>query len=178
MNDSTKPAITEAEAEAMADRMVQRRLERSCLYRYAPDAEEQAKAEAKVEAEVWSDLEARYEIGGAPQAEPIAEIPSVADVLAAHAERTEARDRYVVIENTPGYLPEDDEPATFAEYGDAVAYMRDLVAEYVSQIEDAGAEAEVSEGWASADNYAAVMVYRSDRTDDLGRYFGVERSDA
>lgn len=86
-------------------------------------------------------------------------------------------DRFVVVENTPGYLPEDDDPATFDSYDDAVAYMRERVSEYVEDIEECDATAEVSEGWASPDNYAAVMVYRSDRIHDLGRYFGVERGD-
>ena len=85
---------------------------------------------------------------------------------------------FIVIENTPGYMPEEDEPAEFEDYADAVAYMRERVAEYVEQIEEDDATAEVSEGWASPNNYAAVMVYRSDRIKDLGRYFGVERVDA
>lgn len=84
---------------------------------------------------------------------------------------------FIVIENTPGYLPENDDPATFDDYADAVAYMRERAMEYAVSIADDGAIAEVSDGWASPDNYAAVMVYRSDRTHDLGRYFGVECDD-
>jgi hypothetical protein len=30
---------------------------------------------------------------------------------------------YVVIENTPGYLPEDDDPPTFDNYSQALTYL-------------------------------------------------------
>jgi hypothetical protein len=81
---------------------------------------------------------------------------------------------FVVIENTPGYLPEEDDPYVTDDYLAAVAYMNARVAEYVEFIEETGAEAEVSQGWASPNNYAAVMVYDKSREHDLGRYFGVE----
>ena len=35
---------------------------------------------------------------------------------------------YVVIENTPGYMPDDDDPATFETLGEARAHARGLVA--------------------------------------------------
>jgi hypothetical protein len=82
---------------------------------------------------------------------------------------------FIVIENTPGYLSEDDDPFITDNYSAAVEYMRERVASYVEHIEECDGSAEVSEGWASADNYAAVMVYDRSREHDLGRYFGVER---
>lgn len=33
---------------------------------------------------------------------------------------------YTVVENTPGYLPEDDDPATFEDLDEAVAYADGL----------------------------------------------------
>ncbi len=78
---------------------------------------------------------------------------------------------YVVIENTPGYMPEDDDPATFEDYADAVAYLNERAAEYA---DDPDGNYRVEFGWASSGNYAAVMVWDDDRTHDLGRYIGVE----
>jgi hypothetical protein len=37
-----------------------------------------------------------------------------------------SKDRYVVIENIPGYLPMDDEPATFSNRKDAGKYASEL----------------------------------------------------
>ncbi len=83
--------------------------------------------------------------------------------------------QFIVMSNTPGYLPEDDDPVITDDYDAAVQVMREDVARYVEQIEDYGdGKAEVSEGWASPNNYAAVMVYDSRSAHDLGRYFGVE----
>lgn len=91
----------------------------------------------------------------------------------------ERPDEFVVIENTPGYLPEDDDPPTFAEYADAVAYMNERVAEYVEQLEDdlegenEGHTVDVNEGCASSANYSATYVTTT-RPHDLGRWFAVE----
>ena len=76
--------------------------------------------------------------------------------------------RYIVIENTPGYMPEEDEPYITEDYSEAVAYMNGRAAEY----EEDGYRVEY--GWASGDNYSAVMVYDDSKTHDLGRYIGVE----
>jgi hypothetical protein len=38
-------------------------------------------------------------------------------------------DKYVVIENIPGYLPMDDEPATFSNRKDADKYAAELAAQ-------------------------------------------------
>lgn len=78
---------------------------------------------------------------------------------------------FVVIENTPGYLPDDDDPPTFTEYAAAVEYLNERAAEYA---DDPDANYRVEYGWASSGNYAAVMVWDDDKTHDLGRYIGVE----
>jgi hypothetical protein len=71
---------------------------------------------------------------------------------------------YLVIESTPGYLPESDDPAEFAEYADAVAYANELADELEAQ----GYTADRS--WASRDNYYAIHAERSDTVaPDLGR---------
>jgi hypothetical protein len=57
-----KPAITEARAEAMADRLVWKRLATDSAYRNAENAEAQADREERISEEVWNDLQARYTI--------------------------------------------------------------------------------------------------------------------
>ncbi len=75
---------------------------------------------------------------------------------------------YVVIENTPGYMPEEDEPLETENYAHAVEYMNQRAAEY----EEEGLRVEY--GWASGANLAAVMVYDDSKMHDLGRYIGIE----
>lgn len=77
----------------------------------------------------------------------------------------DARDKFTVIGHTPGYLPEDDDPATFETYAEAVAYMNEEAARYS---DDADANYRVEYGYASGDNYAAVMVWDDDKSHDLG----------
>jgi hypothetical protein len=79
--------------------------------------------------------------------------------------------RYLVIENTPGYLPDADEPAEFEEYADAVTYLNERAAEYA---DDPDANYRVEYGWSSDDNLAAVMIRDNDKTHDLGRWLAVE----
>ncbi len=83
----------------------------------------------------------------------------------------EVKPQYIVIENTPGYLPDDDDPYITDDYASAVEYMNERAAEYAG---DPDANYRVEYGIASPDNYAAVMVYDDDKTHDLGRYIGVE----
>ncbi len=75
---------------------------------------------------------------------------------------------YVVIENTPGYMPDEDEPFETDDYADAVYYLKQRAEEY----EEEGLRVEY--GWASSANLAAVMVYDDSKTHDLGRYIGIE----
>ena len=79
--------------------------------------------------------------------------------------------RYVVIENTPGYMPDDDDPFETYDYDEAVRYLNERAAEYA---DDADASYRVEYGIASSANLAAVMVYDDDKSHDLGRYIGVE----
>jgi hypothetical protein len=57
-----KPKLSDADAEAMCDRIVQRRLATDSAYRNAEDAESQATREQDITDEVWADIEARYEL--------------------------------------------------------------------------------------------------------------------
>lgn len=80
---------------------------------------------------------------------------------------------YVVIENTPGYLPEDDDPARFDDYDDAVAYLNERAAEF-EEVDDGFT---VEYGIASSDNLAAVLVYDDNKTHDLGRVIAIQHDD-
>lgn len=82
--------------------------------------------------------------------------------------------RYVVIENTPGYLPEEDEPFTTDDYSEAVEYLNARAAEYE---QDESGDFTVEYGWASSANFAAVYVTDHSKTYDLGRYIAIERDD-
>lgn len=76
---------------------------------------------------------------------------------------------YIVIESTPGYMPDADEPATFEEYADAVEYVNELADELESQ------GYSTDRGYASADNLYAVYATRGDTVaPDLGRFIAVE----
>jgi hypothetical protein len=50
--------------------------------------------------------------------------------------------RFVVIESTPGYLPEDDDPAVFEEIDEARVYASDLLSRLLDHI---------VEGWEGVD---------------------------
>ncbi len=91
--------------------------------------------------------------------------------VAGSANSADIRAQYIVVENTPGYLPDDDDPYITDDYAAAVVYMNERAAEYA---DDPDANYRVEYGIASPNNYAAVMVYDDDREHDLGRYIGVE----
>jgi hypothetical protein len=78
---------------------------------------------------------------------------------------------FIVIENTPGYLPDDDDPFITNDYALAVDYLNDRASEYA---DDPDASYRVKYGWASSDNLAAVMIYDDSSPHDLGRYIGIE----
>jgi hypothetical protein len=42
---------------------------------------------------------------------------------------------YVVVENTPGYLPEDDDPGTFEDLADAQAYAAERAESYLDELD-------------------------------------------
>jgi hypothetical protein len=81
---------------------------------------------------------------------------------------------FVVIENTPGYLPDDDDPPTFEEYSDAVEYLNARAAEYA---DDPDGNYRVEYGIASGDNLSAVIVWDDDKSHDLGRVIQILRDD-
>lgn len=88
-------------------------------------------------------------------------------------------EQWIVIENTPGYMPDDDDPPIFDDYADAVSYLNERCAEYADIIgeDDITPQYRVEYGWASSGNYAAAMIWDDSRTHDLGRYIGVESYD-
>jgi hypothetical protein len=76
---------------------------------------------------------------------------------------------FMVIESTPGYMPDADEPATFEDYNDAVKYANELA----DELEDDGFVCDRS--YASSGNYFAVYCTRTDTVaPDLGRFIAVE----
>ncbi len=79
-------------------------------------------------------------------------------------------DTYLVIENTPGYVP-DAEPAEFDSYTNAVAYANELL----DELEDEGYT--TNRGWASRDNFFAGMATTDERSHDLGRSVEVVRAE-
>ena len=81
---------------------------------------------------------------------------------------------YVVIENTPGYMPEDDDPFTTENYAEAVAYLAVRVAEY---LDDPDGNYSVEYGWASRDNLSAVVIHDNDKTYDLGRVIEIVKEE-
>lgn len=83
-------------------------------------------------------------------------------------------DRWAVIESTPGYLPEDDDPPVFHVYSEAVAYLRERVEEY---LDDPDGSYRVEEGWASRDNLSAVLIHDDTKTHDLGRVIEIVRDE-
>lgn len=75
---------------------------------------------------------------------------------------------FIVLENTPGYLPEEDDPFITDDYSAAVAYMNERVEEYEDHIAEGGGEPATSRGPRSA--YVTDMT----REHDLGRNFSVD----
>lgn len=78
---------------------------------------------------------------------------------------------YIVIENTPGYMPEDDDPYITDDYASAVEYLNDRAREYE---EDESGAYRVTYGIASADNLAAITIEDTTKAHDLGRWIAVE----
>jgi hypothetical protein len=78
--------------------------------------------------------------------------------------------RYVVIESTPGYMPEDCDPLVTEDYAEAVAYANELA----DELEEQGYACDRS--WASSNNFYAIKceLPRGTVAPDLGRYIAVE----
>lgn len=81
--------------------------------------------------------------------------------------------QYVVIENTPGYMPDDDDPFVTDDYDAAVAYANERADELVEHLSAFGDEATADKAYASASNLYAIYV-TTDRKHDLGRWIAVE----
>jgi hypothetical protein len=88
-----------------------------------------------------------------------------------HAYGPEAR--WLVLENTPGYLPDDNDPPVFDDRDAAVAYLAERLEEHVATILDEGGAPTVS--W--SDDREEAFVEDSNREHDLGRWFGVIQLD-
>jgi hypothetical protein len=81
---------------------------------------------------------------------------------------------YVVIENTPGYLPDADEPATFEEIREANEYLREEVERYCDHLAEAAEAFTVSWSGDYPDESMSAFVTRDDSPHDLGRNFSIE----
>ena len=77
---------------------------------------------------------------------------------------------YVVIENTPGYMPEDDDPAVFETLEDARAYAFELAQGYK---DDADSNYRVTDDGAGEYGCDTYWVEDLDRSHDLGRMIEV-----
>ena len=86
---------------------------------------------------------------------------------------------YVVVENTPGYLPEDDDPGRFATLDEARVYASDRLSDLLDHLYEAHGLHEDSGGlpfrvvgsFAQGDD--CVIVYDLTRTHDLGRVIDI-----
>ncbi len=74
---------------------------------------------------------------------------------------------YVVIENTPGYLPDDDDPFVTDDYAAACEYVRELTERLMDHISEGGGEPAATFGEGHA--YVTDMS----REHDLGRVIEV-----
>ena len=77
--------------------------------------------------------------------------------------------RYTVIENTPGYLPDDTDPATFDDEREALRHMINLMRTYRDEQAEFGADIT---GWLDRDALAGYLV-DDGRPHDLGRSFEI-----
>jgi len=97
---------------------------------------------------------------------------------------------YVVIESTPGYLPEDDDPAVFDSIDDAMVYASDRLSSLLDHIVDGQSVVWTPEGgWQDANpvgfevngsfaESGSVLVYDKSREHDLGRVIRIVETDA
>lgn len=80
---------------------------------------------------------------------------------------------YVVIENTPGYMPDNDDPATFDQREEAVAYLREEVERYCEHVREG--EGDPCAAWSEERDEAHVVD--ATRPHDLGRYFAIHEQE-
>lgn len=92
---------------------------------------------------------------------------------------------YIVIENTPGYLPDDDDPAVFDSLDDARVYASDRLSRLLDHIYegqlDSVSGAEEPEGFTVDGSFAqgdlSVWVTDKSRSHDLGRVIQIVESE-
>lgn len=77
---------------------------------------------------------------------------------------------YIVIENTPGYMPEDDDPATFEDVEKARMYAWERAQEYAN---DPDGNYRVTDDGAGEYGCDTYWVEDLDKTHDLGRVIQV-----
>jgi hypothetical protein len=86
--------------------------------------------------------------------------------------------RFVVIESTPGYLPEDDDPVTFEDITDARVYASDLLSRLLDHIvegwEDVDETDEEPHAFTVAGSFANTDCF-SVFVDDCSRKHGLGR---
>jgi hypothetical protein len=92
----------------------------------------------------------------------------------AAARVVELEPEYIVVENTPGYLPDDDDLPVFETYAAAVEYANERADEYEH---DPDGNYNVDRSYASRENTYCVVVHDRDRMHDLGRVIEVLRSE-
>lgn len=76
---------------------------------------------------------------------------------------------WVVIENTPGYMPDNDDPATFEDLDAAKAYLAEEVERYCDFVSEGDGTPSVS--W--ADDRESAHVVTTEHEHDLGRVFEI-----
>jgi len=91
---------------------------------------------------------------------------------------------FMVIENTPGYLPEDDDPAVFDSIADALGYAEERLDSLIDHIME-GQSFDFVEGDVPGVNVVGelsfdkgVVVFDNSREHDLGRVIEIVEVDA
>ena len=79
---------------------------------------------------------------------------------------------FVVIINTPGYLPEDDDPPLFEDRADALEYLQDEVERHCEWLDEI--EEPFSVHWSR--ELDSAFVKQTARTHDLGRSFEIHEA--
>ena len=84
--------------------------------------------------------------------------------------------RFVVIENTPGYLPEEDEPALFDTEKEAWDYLMNQVMSYVDDLIEAGVDVKTTVDrehyWVGVEDGGLGRDFSVNSTEPCGAGFG------
>lgn len=78
---------------------------------------------------------------------------------------------YVVIENTPGYLPENDDPPIVETLEEGIECMNEEVSRYIDFLEESETP------FTESRDERSVYITRTDSPHDLGRWFEVVESE-